>query len=214
MNELSLRILSGGLFFLIFCVMTWMGVWGLSFLAAVCLIILLNEWKKVSSGILRWAAFLWSLAGITAFVWVIHQSIPWALFTLSIIFATDISSYFGGRAIGGPKMAPSISPGKTMGGFGSGLMGAIAMAFLWSTPLPFFSQAALAFVIAAASISGDLLESFLKRKCGVKDSGSLLPGHGGIADRLDSALFVFPLLAFLDLPQGEFSLFKIPLTGL
>jgi phosphatidate cytidylyltransferase len=114
------------------------------------------------------------------------------IFVLVCVWATDIAAYFAGRAIGGPKLAPAISPNKTWAGAFGGVVGAmlvaggLALAFLASVEgqggVKFFL---LAGGLAMVSILGDLYESWLKRRAGVKDSGTLLPGHGGVMDRLD-----------------------------
>jgi phosphatidate cytidylyltransferase len=110
-------------------------------------------------------------------------------------WASDIFAYFGGRLFGRHKLAPAISPKKTVEGFAIGLgFGALAV---WWTLYPHHvithTQAAiLGVVVAFASPFGDLFESFLKRDLGVKDSGTLLGGHGGVLDRIDAMLFVGP----------------------
>jgi phosphatidate cytidylyltransferase len=119
------------------------------------------------------------------------------LWLLLVVWSTDIAAYFTGRAIGGSKLAPRISPGKTWAGLAGGLVGAglagglVALAFgagFWFAAL---SGAALAVV---AQI-GDLFESLLKRRAGLKDSGHLIPGHGGLLDRIDGLVFVAPVFA-------------------
>jgi phosphatidate cytidylyltransferase len=114
------------------------------------------------------------------------------IFLLLCVWAADIIAFFTGRALGGPKLAPSISPNKTWSGAIGGVVGAIVIAggaaAFWLTGLGgkgfgyFFG---LAGALAVLSVLGDLLESGLKRRAGVKDSGALLPGHGGVMDRLD-----------------------------
>ena len=108
-----------------------------------------------------------------------------------VTWATDILAYFAGRAIGGPKLAPRISPNKTISGLaggmaGAGLLGWAAAAWFEMEPLFLWSGAAMGLVAQA----GDLYESWVKRRAGVKDSGTLLPGHGGVLDRLDGLLAV------------------------
>ena len=120
------------------------------------------------------------------------------LAVLVLIWIADSAAYFVGRALGRHKLAPSISPGKTWEGAAGGLAGAMAWAIIVATftgvnhPVLFLAAAAL---LAVLSIAGDLFESAVKRKAGVKDSGSLLPGHGGILDRIDSAACVLPVAA-------------------
>lgn len=119
-----------------------------------------------------------------------------AMWTLSLVWATDIGAYFVGRAIGGPKLAPRISPNKTWAGLGGGVLGAIAcgLSFYAFDRLPLWMALASG-VLALVAQAGDLFESWLKRRAGVKDSGTLLPGHGGVLDRLDGLVPVAPLVA-------------------
>lgn len=110
------------------------------------------------------------------------------LFLFAVVWATDILAYFVGRAVGGPKLAPSISPGKTQSGAIGGTLGgvvagvALALAAGVGNPL---GLAAVALVLSIVSQAGDLFESWVKRRHGVKDSGSIIPGHGGVMDRVD-----------------------------
>lgn len=114
------------------------------------------------------------------------------LFVFAVVWSTDILAYFVGRAIGGPKLAPSISPGKTWSGAIGGTVAAIIagsalyLCFFPATGLwiPF-----VALVLSVFSQVGDLFESFLKRRFGVKDSSKLIPGHGGVMDRVDGLVF-------------------------
>ncbi|MEJ8311256.1 phosphatidate cytidylyltransferase [Agrobacterium larrymoorei] len=114
------------------------------------------------------------------------------LFVFAIVWATDILAYFVGRAIGGPKLAPSISPGKTWSGAAGGTFfglvagGAVALSYHGSISL---TVLLLALALSIFSQIGDLFESFIKRRFGVKDSGNLIPGHGGFMDRVDGLVF-------------------------
>lgn len=121
-----------------------------------------------------------------------------AFWTLGVVWATDIGAYFAGRTIGGPKLAPGISPSKTWAGLGGGVLAALVLGFalhrLAGLPI---HLAAWSGLLAVAAQGGDLFESWLKRRAGVKDSGSLLPGHGGVLDRLDGVVTVAPLAALL-----------------
>ncbi len=110
------------------------------------------------------------------------------LFVFAIVWGTDIVAYFTGRAIGGPKLAPAISPNKTWSGAIGGLIGAIAAAAAVVQPSAtrsFLMIALIAAVLSAVSQAGDLFESRMKRLFDVKDSSGLIPGHGGVMDRLD-----------------------------
>ncbi|WP_411035458.1 phosphatidate cytidylyltransferase [Shinella sp. BYT-45] len=114
------------------------------------------------------------------------------VFIFAVVWATDILAYFIGRAIGGPKLAPPISPGKTWSGAIGGAVSAVAagtlvhMAFF---PLNGLWVPVIALVLSVFSQIGDLFESFIKRRFGVKDSSRLIPGHGGVMDRVDGLVF-------------------------
>ncbi len=133
---------------------------------------------------------------------------PWlVLAAMAVVWIADTAAYFTGRAFGRSKLAPQVSPGKTW----EGVYGAVAAVVVYSLLLVPFAHAAgfgspigaltiaawIAFVavVTAVSVVGDLYESLLKRQAGVKDSGQLLPGHGGILDRVDAQLAALPLLA-------------------
>ena len=127
-----------------------------------------------------------------------HEGLVWTLWALGLVWATDIGAYFAGRAIGGPKLAPRISPAKTWAGLGGGIL----LASLFAAGmhafygLPWRMTFATPFLAILAQ-GGDLYESWLKRRAGVKDSGSLIPGHGGVLDRLDGVVPVAPVAALL-----------------
>jgi phosphatidate cytidylyltransferase len=126
---------------------------------------------------------------------------------LLIVWASDIGAYMVGRAIGGPRLAPAISPGKTWSGAAGGLVAAAATGFAASATLgnaPFSVRpVGLAVLIGIISQTGDLFESQLKRHFGVKDSGHMIPGHGGLLDRLDAVLTAAPAAALLALILGR-----------
>lgn len=161
-------------------------------------------------------ALLW--AGWLALVQARGIGINFILSVLCLVWMADVAAYFGGRAFGRRKLAPSISPGKSWEGVWSGQAGVLVLAAIWSAveagggadstslfralftqfgPLP----GALALLaIAGMSVVGDLIESLVKRAAGAKDSSGLLPGHGGVLDRIDALLPVFPVaLAFATL---------------
>lgn len=122
------------------------------------------------------------------------------LWLLAVVWATDIMAYFVGRGVGGPKLAPAISPGKTWSGLCGGMAGAAvigAVMAMVTGPFRVLPSIALAAVLAVVAQIGDLAESSLKRQAGVKDSGGLIPGHGGLFDRIDGLLFAAPLLALV-----------------
>ena len=125
---------------------------------------------------------------------------------LLIVWASDIGAYMTGRAIGGPRLAPAISPGKTWSGAIGGLLAAAATGMAASAFLGHGSivlrPIVFAVLIGVISQSGDLFESHLKRHFGVKDSGNMIPGHGGLLDRLDAVLTAAPSAALLALILG------------
>lgn len=137
--------------------------------------------------------------------------INFLLSVFCLVWAADIAAYFGGRAFGQHKLAPAISPGKSWEGVWSGMLGVLLLAALWLTidargfvdgaslytrlwqRLGWVGLVAAVLFLSAMSVVGDLFESLVKRSAGAKDSSGLLPGHGGVLDRIDALLPVFPL---------------------
>ena len=145
---------------------------------------------------------------VIAMVWLRHDgafgmaSIFWLL---AVVWATDTAALFCGRAIGGPKLAPSISPNKTWSGFSGGLAGAAGVslvAAIWAGVSSVSLLIAAGVVLSVAAQLGDLLESRGKRYLDVKDSGTIIPSHGGIFDRVDGLLTAAPALALVYLLAG------------
>ncbi|MEN1729685.1 MAG: phosphatidate cytidylyltransferase [Pseudomonadota bacterium] len=140
------------------------------------------------------------LAAWLAIAWLQQQS-PWLpVLLIIIIAAADVGAYFTGRSVGGPKLAPRISPGKTWSGVAGGIVAAfiittIAVLVLPDSPFSPWLAGTIALGLAAISVGGDLFFSLLKRQRGIKDSSHLLPGHGGILDRIDSLGAALPFFA-------------------
>lgn len=127
-----------------------------------------------------------------------EEGIVWAFWAMGLVWATDIGAFFAGRTIGGPRLAPRLSPNKTWAGLIGGVLAASALGALLHLyeGLPWRLTLATP-ALAVLAQGGDLYESWLKRRAGVKDSGNILPGHGGVLDRLDGLVPVAPLAAFL-----------------
>lgn len=154
--------------------------------------------------VLLWTAWL-ALANAKAF------GINFILSVFCLVWVADIAAYFGGRAFGRRKLAPAISPGKSWEGVWSGMVGVLLLAAVWlvvdrsfgvDSPSLFtrverrlggFGVVLVTLFLSAMSVVGDLFESLVKRSAGAKDSSGLLPGHGGVLDRVDALLPVFPL---------------------
>lgn len=135
---------------------------------------------------------------VLALIWLRtspHGGLGHVLWLLFVVWATDICAYFAGRSIGGPKLAPRISPGKTWSGLGGGMLGAgvVGGVGTLAADVGFWLGAAFAMVLAVVAQIGDLFESRLKRLAEVKDSGHLIPGHGGLLDRIDGLVFAAPV---------------------
>jgi len=134
---------------------------------------------------------------------------PWILlFVMGLVWVADIAAYFAGRRFGKNKLAPSISPGKTWEGVAGALLGvSVYVLLVWSFSPYFAQREVMPMLLLAAwwwvglAVIGDLFESAIKRQAGVKDSGALLPGHGGLLDRIDALTSTLPLAAMAMLLQ-------------
>jgi phosphatidate cytidylyltransferase len=160
--------------------------------------------RCVVGGVLLWAAWL-------ALTQAKSVGVNFLLSVFTLVWAADVAAYFGGRALGRRKLAPAISPGKSWEGVWSGMAGVLLLALAWiafdraASPasasvfsvlldrLGAIGWLASLLFLAASSVVGDLFESLVKRSAGAKDSSALLPGHGGVLDRVDALLPVFPL---------------------
>ena len=123
---------------------------------------------------------------------------PEAVFLVMLtIMISDTAQYYTGRAFGRRRLAPTISPKKTIegavGGFVFGTLAFVAIGARWAPQMSIVTRLVLGLGVVALGIAGDLFESFLKRRAGVKDSSALIPGHGGVLDRIDALLFAAPL---------------------
>jgi phosphatidate cytidylyltransferase len=155
------------------------------------------------AGTLLGAAYLGGLGGCIAALRVLDPLDEGAwrvLLLLAVVMSADTAAFFVGSTLGRRKLAPAVSPGKTveglLGGLAGGALGALAVRWAGLRGLPLAHAVGLGLGAAALGTVGDLAESLLKRWAGVKDSGRLFPGHGGMLDRLDSLLFAAPVLYY------------------
>lgn len=190
-------------------------------LVLVAATLMAYEWERLCrrgaapAGAAR-AGGLW-LAGGAVYIAVPCIAIIWlradetvgretVFWLFAVVWATDVGAYFAGRGVGGPKLLPRISPGKTWAGLVGGvvcaaLVGAAAAALLdLPSHAPLILVSALLAVVAQA---GDLFESMVKRRFKAKDSGTLIPGHGGVLDRLDGLLAAAPVVAVITVFSGQ-----------
>jgi phosphatidate cytidylyltransferase len=201
--------------FLILLVTLGAGVWvtpavGLMIgsLLGVALFVIAAEDNEETAG--------WIVAGIpymagSGLAILYLRSVPGSGFGLicylfAAVWGTDIGAYLVGRIVGGPKLAPDISPNKTWAGFGGGILlagilsGCVAVGFGVAMP---WLAVGLSLLLAAVSQAGDLFKSYFKRRAGVKESGGLIPGHGGVLDRIDGLVFAAIFLVSFHIALGD-----------
>ncbi len=198
---------------------SWRGLW-----MVVGMLWVLLSVVMLARGVSGWGAWrsglrLWLGLGLIGCAWLamvqaLLVGLEFLLSVLLLVWVADIAAYAGGKTFGRSKLAPSISPGKSWEGAVSGFMGVFVLAAIWlwadaqgaghATSLyarlwgfgPLLAVVSLAFMVCM-SVVGDLVESLVKRSAGVKDSSGLLPGHGGVLDRVDALLPVLPLAMML-----------------
>ena len=206
MNELVVRSLAGLVLILLALGTAFLGGYSFAVFVALASVMIFYEWRRLVAGWgFGWkvAGFIYALLPALSLLWIrdrAPQGLELLLWIFIVTWTTDIGAYFAGRAIGGPKLAPGISPHKTIAGLIGGVVSATLAGYAWAE-LTSLSAALfwLAPLFALAAQTGDLFESWIKRKAGVKDSGSWLPGHGGALDRLDGLVVVAALTAAVQL---------------
>jgi len=209
MRELATRTAVGIILIAIALVTTFFGGTAFAVMVALVATVMYVEWSRMfASWGIAWKVFgfFYCLLPAVSLLWIREQA-EYAgigrgpdllIWVFLVVWATDIGAYFAGRAIGGPKLAPSISPNKTIAGLVGGVASAAILAGAWASLVELPSILVwLAAPLAVAAQLGDLFESGLKRRAGVKDSGTWLPGHGGLLDRLDGLVPVAMLTAGL-----------------
>ena len=206
MNELAVRTLTGVVLIAIALVAAVVGGNLFAYFAAAVATAMFFEWTRITKG---WGAG-WYILGIIyailpaiSLLWIRERDahgLELLVWTFLVTWSTDIGAYFAGRRFGKRKLAPSISPGKTVEGLYGGIAAATLIGGAWVLATGRgFPLLALAPVMALAAQAGDLFESGMKRRAGVKDSGTWLPGHGGVLDRLDGLVPVAVLTALAQL---------------
>jgi phosphatidate cytidylyltransferase len=212
--DLPVRVASAVVIVAIALSAEWLGGW---FWAAFVMLVaagVLFEWRALvramQVGPLR--EILWTIGGIlyiapaASMLLMLREGeagFANVLTLIALVAAIDIGAYFTGRSIGGPKIAPAISPSKTWAGLLGGVLGATALLWLSAglsgATVAWWQVLALGAFAAVVAQAGDFFESWMKRRAGVKDSGKLIPGHGGLFDRVDGLIAVSFLLALLTL---------------
>ena len=207
---LVLRILSAVVLGPLVLAAIWFGFPWIDLVAAVAAPLIVAECLRLTRRrpLLRLFAVAYTLAAVVALLWLRHQpahgreTVVWIVVC---IWATDIGAYVVGRSTGGAKLAPRISPGKTW----SGLFGGMAWAAVVSAAVGYafglgetIALAAIGAGLAVVGQIGDLVESAAKRGAGIKDSGTLIPGHGGLLDRIDGLVAVLVVVALVRLVVG------------
>lgn len=210
--DLPVRVVSAIVVVAISLSALWLGGWIWAGFAMIVAGGVLYEWRALVRG---WnpsplSETFWTLGGIlylapaAAMLMLMREGergFADVLTLIALVAAIDIGAYFTGRAIGGPKIAPAISPSKTWAGLLGGILGALAVLVLsarLSEATPAWWQVlGLAVLAAVVAQAGDFFESWMKRRAGVKDSGKLIPGHGGLFDRVDGLIAVSFLAALL-----------------
>ena len=165
-----------------------------------------NPWFKGCFGVLTLLPFFWSLLLLRSYDYTVHAQLGgWILFlVMLLVWCADSGAYFVGRTLGRHKMLPAVSPKKTVEGLLGGLFLSACVAAYVAFACEFSFHQSLVLVISSvmavlASVLGDLSESLFKREAGIKDSGSLLPGHGGVLDRIDSLTSALPVFVVSNL---------------
>lgn len=202
MNEFAIRTATGVVLVALAILAAVQGGYAFAILAAAGATAVFYEWTRLARGWgLSWqvAGFVYALLAALSLLWIRDRAddgLALIIWVFLVTWATDIGAYFAGRAIGGPKLAPTVSPNKTWAGLYGGVAATTLIGGAWAllTGLNLVLLL-LAPLFAVAAQGGDLFESWMKRRAGVKDSGRWLPGHGGIFDRLDGLLPVAMLTA-------------------
>ena len=202
MSELAVRTLTGAIMIVAALLAAYVGGYLFAIAVAAIATMMFYEWTRIVAG---WGAawylsgFVYALLPALALLWVRERDahgLNLLIWMFIVTWSTDIGAYFAGRRFGRRKLAPRISPNKTVEGLIGGIVAATLLGGAWAVAVGLGAALlALAPILAIAAQAGDLFESGMKRRAGVKDSGHWLPGHGGVLDRLDGLVPVAVLTA-------------------
>ncbi|MGE0753958.1 MAG: phosphatidate cytidylyltransferase [Alphaproteobacteria bacterium] len=205
-SGLPVRIASAVVLAALFIMLLKTGGWLFNWFVFMAAMMMIREWNNLTDkeeAFLRLAGMFYVSIPCASLVWLrgLHNGMELVLYVMGCVVATDIGAYFAGRQFGQHKLAPAISPGKTWEGLGGGMLaagivGGIAQ-LLTYFPASIAGGVLLGMTLAVVAQCGDLFESWIKRRAGVKDSGTLIPGHGGLLDRIDGLIFTLPLFALM-----------------
>jgi phosphatidate cytidylyltransferase len=204
------RIVSAAILGPLVLLAVWIGFPWIDLVAAIAAPLMIGEWLRLTRRrpVARTVLVLYSIAAVLALLWLRHQPAfgrDTILWILACVWATDIGAYFVGSYAGGARLAPSISPSKTWSGLVGGASASAIVSALGGLAVGAGGTLTLALTgvgIALVAQAGDLLESAQKRRAGVKDSGRLIPGHGGILDRIDGLIAALVFIALIRLATG------------
>ena len=213
-SELSKRIISGTCITVAALVALFASHWVFLALVVIAALLMYSEWLALTEefplanrvgGLFYVGIPVWSIIVLRGMQW--PESSPavtspyYVLFVILVVAITDIGAYITGKSIGKHMLARRISPSKTWEGAAGGFIASLAVGLLYSLTIPSHMNltqgVVFAGILSITSQCGDLFESWIKRHAGVKDSGTLLPGHGGILDRVDGLVFAAPIYVLL-----------------
>ncbi len=210
-NNLVLRVISAVVLAPVAIYAAYLGGWPFAVFWAAAALAVLWEWISLVTG-LGWIIAGIGYAGIMLLApLLLRADNAYGFLALVLLFAivwtTDVLGYFAGRAFGGPKLLPAVSPKKTWSGAIAGTLGAMIVAVMVANYFGAFNMVAIAIIALLLSIMaqlGDLFESWVKRQFGAKDASHLIPGHGGVMDRLDGFWAAALLGCLIGLARGGF----------
>jgi phosphatidate cytidylyltransferase len=199
-TELRQRLISGIIFGAVVITLT---LWSFESFAAMCavgFVILLKEWWSLTKQRSRWwllVGVVYTGAAISSLIFLRYIDLRPIVYLLVVVWTGDIAAYFVGKRFGRHKILPSVSPGKSWEGLAGSIIASISVSIYLAPTSSILASSLIGSALSILGLMGDLFESSLKRRAGVKDSGTLIPGHGGLFDRVDALLPCAILLSIL-----------------